>query len=1088
MKKIRRLGCCPFGSGAQILLKFKLLSVVLLSAFASIAADGYSQRTKPEQVMNPVEQQKKISGKVVDSQGLPVPGATIIVNGTQVGTITDMDGNFTLNIPANAKTLTVSFVGMTSKEVTIGNSSNFAVVLADETVGIDEVVVVGYGVQKKESVVGAITQVDNKSLMKSGNSDVTNAITGKLSGVLTIQNTGEPGASSSEIIIRGLSSWNSSAPLVLVDGVERDFNTLDPNEINSVSVLKDASATAVFGAKGANGVIIVTTKRGRIGKPEMDFSASTGFQKATRIPDHIDSYTTMSMLNVGRMNGAQFQDLMPQSVLNQYKNPSTPLNVLRYPNVNWFDEVTRPFAPTTNANFNVSGGTNFVKYFCSLGYYNEGSFFNAEKQGFYDLNYKYNRFNYRTNVDFSLTKSTTLSFNLGGETGIKNSPNDSPWRNLYSTGPARYPAYFPAWVLDQVPDPDYPDDRGVRMAMNFGEYTGNPYTSLHTGQFNQDLNSKLFTDMLLDQKLDFITKGLSFNGKVALSTYYRNRILTANPSFPDYQLTYDLIGKIDPVTGQPQIDPKTGRIVSPWFRNGQGNEYYKVSPIDINVGDLQGDFYRDLYYEFGFNYSNTFGSHTITGLALMNRQQKNKGTEFAYYNEALVGRATYDYAHKYLIEVNVGYTGSERFAPGNRFGFFPAGAIGWVVSEENFFKAAVPWMSKLKLRYSDGLTGSDAADNRWLYNSGYYIDNAGSPGPYIHEDLGANTTAQWEEARKRDFGVEIGLFKNQLTITADIFDEFRDKMLLSPRSVTMMVGNSFKDLNLGSLKKQGLELEVEFNKTTRNKLNYFVKGIFGYNENRIIFKDDPQYAPGYTKDEGKPLGAKLNGVLLTGTGYYTSVDDIHNNPSPIDLYKLNVGDYKFLDYMVDGKITSLDKYPIKGSTFPPITYSLSSGFTYKNFSCNLLFQGNMGKYVEYNQTYEVEFIKGDWRVHSSQLDFWAPNNPNSNHSTLHYSGSSSADILFWGGGEADRGYQIGVENRFWRNADYLRLKEVFLGYEFKSKLLNNLAGINDLQVYATGTNLWTLTNLIEGDPERKDFNQGFYPQMTSLKFGVKFNF
>jgi hypothetical protein len=334
----------------------------------------------------------------------------------------------------------------------------------------------------------------------------------------------------------------------------------------------------------------------------------------------------------------------------------------------------------------------------------------------------------------------------------------------------------------------------------------------------------------------------------------------------------------------------------------------------------------------------------------------------------------------------------------------------------------------------------------------------------------------------------MGFFKGNLTVSVDFFDEKREKMLLSPRSVTMLVGNSFKDLNLGSLKKQGLEVEIEFNRTTASQLNYWVKGIFGYNENRIIFKDDPPYAPDYTKDAGKPLGAKLNGVLLTGSGYYTSVDDIHNNPSPIDISKVNVGDYKFLDYKVDGNITSLDKYPIAGSTFPPITYSLSSGFSYKKFEFNIMLQGNQGKYVDYNQTYEVEFIKGDWRVHSSQLDYWAPNNPTANHSTLHYSGSSSADILFWGGGEADRGYEIAVENRFWRKADYIRLKEVYAGYNMSSKFLGRLAGVTNITVYATGNNLWTLTNLIEGDPERKDFQQGFYPQMTSLKFGVKVAF
>lgn len=1068
MKKNRRLDCFPPGCCTQILLKMKLLSVVLLTTFVSLAADGHLQAAKPDQAISPAEQQKKITGKVSDVQGNPIPGATVVVSGTTVGTITDIGGNFTLSVPATAKTLLVSFVGMTSKEVAIGNNNNFRVTLEESAVGLEEVVVVGYGTQKKESVVGAITQVGNQSLMRSGTSNVTNAISGKLSGVLTIQQTGEPGNNSSEVIIRGVSSWNGSAPLTLVDGVERDYKDLDPAEINTVSVLKDASATAVFGAKGANGVIIVTTKRGEVGKPQMSFKGSFGFDRATRIPDFIDSYTTMSLLNVARMNGQQFQQLTPQNILNEYRNPSTPLNSLQYPNVNWFDVLTRKFAPTANSNFSVSGGTDFVKYFCSLGWFYEGDFFKSYHNGYDDTRYRYNRFNYRANIDFNLTKTTQLSVNVGGEVGIKNQQHDSPWRNLYSTSPARFPAYFPEWALQLVPDPDYPNASGIRQAASFGEYTGNPYNTMNSGSFDQYLDSKLFTDVIIDQKLDPILKGLSFKGKVSLSTYYKNRSLYTSYSFPQYLLDYSKIG----VPG-----------VNPWSRSGQGNEVYVQSPLDINVGGLEGGYYRDLYYELGFNYNNTFGKHTVSGLALLNRQQKNSGSDFPYFNEALVGRATYDYSHKYLVELNMGYSGSERFAPSNRFGFFPSGALGWVVSEEPFFKNNLPNISKMKFRYSDGLVGSDYASSRWLYTSDYYIYSN-----YIREDKGANINAQWEQARKRDIGVEIGLFKNTLNISLDFFDEYRNKMLLSPRNVTMLVGNSFKDLNLGSMKKHGFEVEVEYNKTTKAMLNYFVKGIFGFNENRVIFKDDYVNAPDYTRDAGKPVDAQLNGVLLTGSGYYTSVNDIHNNPSPISLEKLNVGDYKFLDYTADGTISSVDKYPVKGSAYPPITYSLSSGLNFKGFEFSFMFQGNAGKYVEYNQTYEAEFVKGDYRVHSSQLDYWSPNNQDANHSTLHYSGSSSADILFWGGGEADRGYQIMIPGRFWRNADYLRLKEVYVGYNFESKKLKQFAGISNINVYATGNNLVTFTNLIEGDPERKDFQQGFYPQMSTINVGLKFNF
>lgn len=1079
MEKIRRLDCFHFGNGSQFLLKIKLLSIGLLLGLAVVASDGSTLKASPVQTSTSAEQQKQITGVVSDNSGAPIPGATVVVPGTTIGTITDNNGKFTLSVPSTAKVFTVSFVGMTTKEVTIGNLTSFKVQLADANVNVEEVVIVGYGVQKKESVVGAITQVDNTALMRSGNSNVTSAIAGKLSGVLTIQQSGEPGANNSEIIIRGLSSWNGSSPLVLVDGVERDFKDLDPAEINTLSVLKDASATAVFGAKGANGVIIVTTKRGAIGTPKLDVSASYGVEKATRIPDHIDSYTTMMMLNDAYMNGQQFSSLIPQWQLNEYKNPSTPLNALRFPNVNWFEELTHPYAPTVNANFNVTGGTNFVKYFCSLGYFHEGSFFEGREEGFYDLNYKFNRFNYRANVDFNLTKSTLLSFNLGGETGVKNNPNSSPWRNLYSTSGARFPAYFPAWVLEQVPDPQYPNDKGVRMVEPFGEYTGNPYNSLFSGQFNEDTSSKLFTDLILDQKLDFITEGLSFKGKVSLSTYYSNRSLTANYTYPTYVLNYQNIGT----------------TTNPWSRNPAGDAVYTLPKLDINVGSMNGGYYRNLYYEMALNYSRTFGDHGVTAMALLNREQKNSETNFPYYNEALVGRSTYDYKHKYLIEVNLGYTGSERFAPGNRFGFFPSGAIGWVVSEERFFKAAVPWVSKLKLRYSDGLVGSDYARTRWLYLSPYTKDARG----YYWEDQGANPNAQWEEARKKDIGIELGLFKDKLSLVVDLFDEQRDKMLLVPKSVTMLVGNSFKELNLGEVKKHGIEVELGWNKQVNNDFSYNLKAIAGYNENRVLYKDDPPYAPEHTKLAGKPLtemlssefgleGLEISGVELTGSGYYVTIDDIHNNPSPIALEKLNVGDYKFLDYLVDGSITSLDKYPIKGLTYPPFTFSWSGGFTYKNFDFNFLFQGNLGKYVQYNQTYEVEFIKGDWRVHSSQLDYWRPDNQDVNHSTLHYSGSSSADILFWGGGEADRGYQVMIEDRFFRNADYVRLKELYAGYTFRSELLNRLAGVSNLLVYATGNNLWTYTKLIEGDPERKDFQQGFYPQMSSVKIGVKLVF
>ena len=1044
------------------------LITVFLSTTPSIMA--YSKPTDVSTVLeNPVIHQKRvIKGTIIDDLGETVIGANVTIKGTAMGTITDMDGQFLISVPNNEVVLVVSYIGYVTQEIKPGKKLKLLIRLSENTQVLDEVIVVGYGTQKKESVLGAITQVGSEKLMKSGTSSITNAIAGKLSGVLTMQQSGQPGSNDSEIVIRGLSSWNGSQPLVLVDGVERDFTDLDPNEINTISVLKDASATAVFGAKGANGVIVVTTKRGIESKPKLDFSASYGMEMPTKTPDYIDSYTTMNMLNVGLMNNGAFQDLIPQEALNEYRNPSTPLNGLKYPNVDWFNLLTKTFAPTFNANFNLRGGTDFIKYFCSLGYVHQGSVFEGYKEGHVDTQHRSDRFNYRTNLDFNLTRKTVLSMNVGGDVTINNAPSASPWRNMYQTSGARYPAYYPSWVLEEVTDLDYPDATGDRLTMPYGgEVTGNPYNDFNQGSFNEYTSSKLFTDLILKQDLDFITEGLSAKGKIALSTYYKNKSLTSSWKFPQYQLHFDKIG--------------TG--MNPWQREGEGNETWVQSPLDINVGGLEGGYYSNLYYEFGLNYQRKFGEHDVSGLALVNRQQKNAGTEFAYFNESWVGRVTYNFAGKYLIEGNVGYTGSERFAPENRFGFFPSGAVGWIVSEEKFFQEALPWINKLKIRYSDGLVGSDKASERWLYQSDY-----SKSGGYIYEDKAPNKYSQWEEARKRDIGVEMGFLENMITVGVDFFDEKRDKMLLTPRSSTVFIGNSFKQLNLGKLKKHGVEVELEFNKTTQNNLNYFVKGVFGYNDNRIIFKDDLPYAPSYRQDAGKPLGSQNSGVIVTGGGYYTSVDDIHNNPSPITPDKLNVGDYKFLDYSADGNIDVNDKYPIEGSLFPPITFSLSGGLSYRNFDFSFMFQGNSGKYVDFNQTYEVEFCKGTWRVHESQLDYWSPDNQDVNHSTLHYSGTGNAALLSWGGGESDKGYGIKVQDRFWRNADYIRLKEVYIGYTIKSKYLNKIAGISNLVVYASGNNLFTLTDLIEGDPERKDFQQGYYPQMTTYKLGLRVAF
>ena len=1014
---------------------------------------------------------RTITGTVVDSQGIPVIGATIILEGNQsVYALTDLDGNFTMQAPKTGR-LVVSSIGYATLNVDLsGSQSNYSIVLKEDSILLDDVVVVGYGVQKKESVVGAISQVQGETLVNSGVSNITNALTGKLSGVTTMQSSGQPGNSDAEIVIRGVSSFGSNSPLVLVDGVERDFASIDPDEVENISVLKDASATAVFGAKGANGVIIVTTKSGKEGKPKMKMSVSQGFANPINTLSHIDSYTTMSLLNVAAMNGQKWDLLSSQEVLNEYRNPSTRLNSIRYPDVDWFSLLCKSFAPTTNANFNISGGTKFVKYFASVGYTNEGSIFKNMSDDKVSTGFNYHRLNFRTNVDFNFTNSTKLSFKLGGSLGVKNQPTilngsyeNKTWKSIFASSTARYPAYYPSWVLDEVEDTDYPDKREDRLSETQDLNSFNPYATLMDGNSSQFTSTKIFSDIILNQKLDFITPGLSVQGKVSLSTYYNYLTQKTSYSRAVYHLDFDSIGTES----------------NPWTMV-DSDDYAYVDPIlTMSAGNsLQGGYYLDLYYDLSLNYDRSFGDHNVTGLFLFNRQEQDKGTDFPYYNEALVARATYDYAHKYLVELNMGYTGSERFSPSNRFGFFPSGALGWVVTNEKFMQPLKPYLSKLKIRASAGLVGNDYADNRWLY-----ISNYSTSGSYIIEDQAANASAQWERALKKDLGFEFGFFDNDLTLNVDLFDEYRDKMLISVDNNTpMWLGTTSKELNKGAIKKHGIEIEANYTRRFGTDWTFNVGGNFSFNENRVVYADDAPYALDHQRSIGAPIGAATDGIYLIDGGFLTSVDDIHTNflPTSVTMSTVVVGDYKFLDYTGDGIINSDDTGLINGSYYPPYSFAFNTGFSWKGLDFSMLFQGYAGKYVQYLGAYEYAFFEFNYVTHKSALNYWSPANPSGTHSAPQY--LQDYPNTSWAGTTPK------IDGKTWRRADYLRLKEVTLSYTWNGRNFKKRTGMDGIKVYVTGNNLLTFTELLEGDPESKKLTNGAYPHMRTIKLGLQLNF
>ena len=1045
----------------------RLTAAVLLLLFA-VTAEPAAAGEQDSGKQQPTIQAK---GRVVDTNGIAIAGAAVTVKGGSAGgTISDAQGAFTLRV-RKGDVLHVSFLGFQAREIAVTDASPLTIRLAEETHQVEDVVVVGYGVQKKESVLGAISQVNNEQLVNSGTTNITNAIAGKLSGVTTIQTGGQPGNNDANIFIRGVSSWNGSTPLVLVDGVERSFADIDPNEVASLSVLKDASATAVFGAKGANGVIIVTTRTGSTGKPKMNISLSYGLDFPTMIPDHIGSAQTAELLNVALKNAQSYGSMIPRSEIEEYARPSSRINSIRYPDNDWFDIAMRRCAQTINANYNVSGGSQRVKYFLSLGYSHEGSIFKDFSE-WSNANFRYDRINYRSNLDFDVTRSTKLSVKVGGVLGIKDTPTDKTvsgmFNMMYSASPMMYPAYYPAWVLEEIPDTDYPDASGGRLSSPRTAYFGNIRTSLSTGEFEQTTDNKLYTDINFEQKLDFITKGLSVKANVSLSTYYSRISQTATNSNPTFYIDWN------------RYDAGDG---NPWIYSAASEHVYENTPYAVTRGAMQNNYYVTFYWEGALNYNRTFGDHTVTGLALFNQRENVKGTAFPYHSQGVVGRVTYDYKHKYLFECNLGYTGSEQFSPENRYGFFPSVAIGWVPSQERFWKEAMPWWSKLKIRYSDGLVGSDSG-SRWLYFSDY-VKGGDS---YIYEGAAANAVAQWEEARKRDLGIEMGWLNNRLTLNLDLFDEKRTNMLVKP-NVTMLVGTSYKEVNRGSMKKHGIDIELGWADKTPTGFGYNLTAMVSLNENRITNYEDAPYAPEYQKTAGKPYKGQTDGVSIVDSGYFESIDDIHNYPAyTTDWNFVNVGAYKYLDYSADGRLSVEDLHAIAGSQYPPVVCSFRAGFDYKGFEFSMLWYANLGKWVEYNKSWEIEFNKGDYRITHSQLDYWRPDNRDANHATLVYGGTSGHPMYMWAGGSGDAGAKMMLEGRTWRKADYLSLREVYLAYTFNAKRLRQKVGFRSLSLYLTANNLLTFTPLIEGDPASTTFTTGFYPQMTSLKLGVKIGF
>lgn len=1027
-------------------------------------------------------QNHSIKGQIVDAKSNePLIGVNITVEGTSNGTISDVDGHFTLTATPDA-VLKISYIGYREILLKVADLKKDAIIsLEEDSKQLEEVVVVGYGVQKKVTSVGSITQTGGNELMKGGSvNSVSEALQGKLNGVVAINSSGMPGDNEVKMYIRGKSTWDNTDPLVLVDGIERNMNDVDMNEIESISVLKDASATAVYGVRGGNGVILITTKRGTDTAPVINFSANYTFKSPTTSMKLADHVTAMQAYNMAMANDASWDKLIPQSTIDAWSRAYAEGNYGAYndvfPYVNWWDElITGGF--TQNYNINIRGGTDYMKYFASAGYQGDGDIYDLKKNDDFDPRHTYKRYNWRSNFDFNFTKSTKLSINIAGSMGYRNKSidNDSPFNRILTESTSDHPIMYS--------DGNWGDDEEK-----------NPVANMNLGGAKLRKTFQGWYDASLEQKLDFITKGLKVAAKVSYSSssttntdVYRGggSADQALKSIVRYHRVYDYA---NPVVNT------DGTITYPMIEDKRLPTSESVPlPPGVTMWDGLDAYTRRFYYEFSVAYNQSFNDHNVSALALVNRkiyderytENNTQYMRFPNYNEDWVGRVTYNWKERYLTEMNISYTGSEKFARGERFGLFPSFSLGWRLSEEPFIKKSIgKVLTNAKFRYSWGKVGSDAGAKRWNYiqqftsdgNITLGTDASGQIwGPLYHEGDVANLNSTWEKSTKQNLGIEIGLW-NKLDITLDLFDEKRKDILMEPQTTSFITGAKFNALNIGSTKNHGFELELHYNDKIGSDFRYHVGFTLASSENRVVFRDDPVNGPDHLKEAGKPIGHQ-NRYLAVGN--YETIDDVFNNAQTGSINSVAPGqvvpgDFIYIDFDSNGILNGQDKVAVDELNYPLHTYGLNLGFDWKGLSFSAMFYAPTGVYKLVNSVYSASFKSGKINAQPDVMNAWTPETANT-------SGVRAPALHLTNDGAFN-----GTESTYrYQNFSYLRLKTMELGYNLPKKWLKTV-GLKSLQVYVTGNNLltwWGGDDRI--DPEGE---QAKYPILRSFTSGVRVSF
>lgn len=1017
-----------------------------------------------------------VKGTVTDDTGEPLIGATVVVKGKPaMGTATDFDGNYVLQVPDSKKDVLVfSYIGMMPKEVRINGKSVLNVSLDANTAQLDEVVVVGYGQQKKASVVGAITQTSGEVLERAaGVHDISAALTGNLPGVITVQSSGLPGEESAKITIRGASSWNNSEPLVLVDGIERDMNSVDISSVKSISVLKDASATAVYGVKGANGVVLITTKRGEEGRAKIDFGFTATMKQASKLPNKLDSYDALAARNKAVAHELAVQPtswsyMTPLAILNKYRNPANLEEYERYPNVDWQDYLFKDHAMSYNGNVSISGGTKFVRYFAVVDFVHEGDLFRDINNGRgYDTGFGYNRINARSNLDFSLTPTTTFKVNIAGSTGQKRStwPSDGSSFN----GGNWKDAQIWAGAYNIAPDVFLPvySDGSFGYYPQFKSQVANSAELLAMGGAFKTTHTSVNTDFVLEQNLDFITKGLNLRGMISWDNRFVESKRGVNDLYHAPQHKW-----IDPATGIPQYESEVDKY---------GFDYNAGSEWSTQGGEVQDrNTVRNLNYQVQLNYNREFNRHNVGLTGVWTRQEVATGSMLPIHREDWVFRVTYNFADRYFVEYNGAYNGSEKFGKGYRFGFFNSGAIGWRPSQEKFWDGIRNWWEELKIRASYGEIGDDSGTrflymDQWAYGgntkmqtTGYGYDGASIYQFYRQSALG-NPDAHWEKVTKMNLGIDFSFLNNTIAGTVEIFKDKRNDILIAgkDRAMPSYFGQTPPSANLGKAEVSGYELELRFTKNLSRDLRIWANASMTHAANKIINRDDPELKPAYQKQAGYAINqthSHING------GFMNTFDELYGSPThDVDNGHRLPGDYYIVDFNGDGKVDVEDSAPYAYSPTPENTYNATFGVEWKGLSFFAQFYGVTNVTRDVNLVSFANHIDNVYNIG----DWWNGTDLN-------------GDVLLPRWYSSVSSYSNGTQYLY--DGSYVRLKNVEIAYTWTNGWIKKL-GLGSLKVYLNGNNLWVWTRM--PDDRESNFSggsgSGAYPTMRRYNLGIKFN-